>query len=130
MEAFYGGYRPVLNLHPDDIEGIQKLYGKRETAPPPPTPRVFVPPPPPRPTQWTFVPATPTPLPPRVTPRLPPITTQSPFFTSKPFIPRQTFAPTRRTHKFPDSRPSICEDSKVDAITTLNETIYVFKGTF
>ena len=26
MQAFYGGYRPHLKLHQDDIEGIQVIY--------------------------------------------------------------------------------------------------------
>ena len=28
MAPFYKGYNPNLSLHADDINGIQKLYGK------------------------------------------------------------------------------------------------------
>ncbi|CAG7816597.1 unnamed protein product [Allacma fusca] len=31
MAAAYAGYRPHLQLHPDDIQGIQAIYGRKES---------------------------------------------------------------------------------------------------
>ena len=32
MYAYYNGYRPDVQLHPDDIAGIQYIYGRCETV--------------------------------------------------------------------------------------------------
>lgn len=101
MQPFYGGYSPKLRLHPDDIEGIQSLYGKRDrrkvtTTTNRPTNR-------PRPTDR------PTTRPHPTTPKPTPTTTVS--------------------IKVGHGRPDLCKDSKIDAITTLNDgTIVAFKG--
>ena len=31
MAPFYRGYQPVVTLHTDDVEGIQALYGEKES---------------------------------------------------------------------------------------------------
>lgn len=37
MAPFYRGYEPHFKLDPDDIQGIQALYGKKTNKPPPST---------------------------------------------------------------------------------------------
>ncbi len=98
MQPFYAGYSPKLRLHPDDIEGIQSLYGKRDRR------KIATTTNRPRPTDDK------------------PSTRPRPT-TSKPI--RTTTASIKVGH----DRPDLCKDSKIDAITTLDDgTVVAFKG--
>lgn len=102
MAPFYGGYSPKLQLHPDDIEGIQSLYGKREGRHSGNRPQS-------QPAATTTTRSTTTTLPP---------------IRSRTFPTRPTMATTGDFN-----RPDLCRDSKIDAITALKDgSIYAFKG--
>ncbi|CAL8075183.1 unnamed protein product [Orchesella dallaii] len=100
MQPFYGGYSPKLQLHSDDIAGVQSMYGKRETRQHKPT------------TTSTVKPF------------------QRPYPTPAPSHPETTRRPNIHFPTKEYSRPDLCKDSSIDAITTLpDETVYAFKGT-
>lgn len=113
MQPFYGGYQPRLQLHPDDIAGIQSLYGVREGRSqqashhhnnkhqkPPSTESPHLPAPPPR------------------APPAPPVRTTTTTTTER----------SRETNR-DMLRPDLCKDARIDAITaTKDGTIYAFKG--
>jgi hypothetical protein len=148
MAAFYGGYRPKLSLHADDIEGIRALYGKRETRmrdePPPPQhkPKPKALPPkttttPPTTTTRRTTTTTRRPPPPRTTTttprttsytRLPPIVYETSTIANR-YYPWKSKEPTKAPKLPFFERPDLCSDGKINAITTMNDgKVYVFKG--